>query len=171
MGETSTGRMRQLIRCHRILDCLSGRRIGYNASHLAEELGYTTKTIYRDLGALRGAGVHIWYDARARRYCVGRSPVVDAYRGHPSNGTAEKAPGVGDIRVGLREAARYLGVSPRRLKELIAHHEVPVARNGRRVSLQLKDLMAFKRAQRAPIMAPTAAAARGPSHCTERQQL
>lgn len=73
------GRLRQLIRCHQILERLASHRIGYNANLLAEELGSTTKTIYRDLRALKEVGVPIEYDSRRKRYRLGTHPLIHAY--------------------------------------------------------------------------------------------
>ncbi|MCZ6480763.1 MAG: helix-turn-helix domain-containing protein, partial [candidate division NC10 bacterium] len=73
------GRLRQLIRRHQILERLASRRINYNASLLAEELGFTTKTIYRDLRALKEAGVFIEYDAHRKRYLIEKNHLAKAY--------------------------------------------------------------------------------------------
>lgn len=143
-GHTA-GRMRQLIRCHRLLDRLSSSRIGYNAGHLAEEFGCTTKTVYRDLRALREAGVQIWYDPRSRRYRLVQSRLVEGYLGHAGDDLAERDNGVGDLRIGLRQAGRYLGVSPRHLRELLLRDEIPVIQSGRRVQFRIDDLVRYKR--------------------------
>ncbi len=138
------GRMRQLIRCHRILDRLSNSRIGYNASQLAEDLGYTTKTIYRDLRALREAGVQIWYQARFKRYQIVKNRLVEGHLGEVGHHPIERDSGVEELRVGLGEARRYLGVSPRFLKELLLRQEIPIIRNGGRVKLKVGDLVRYK---------------------------
>ncbi|MFQ5840216.1 MAG: HTH domain-containing protein [Candidatus Methylomirabilales bacterium] len=73
------GRLRQLIRCHQIVERLASRRINYNANLLAGELGFTTKTIYRDLRALREAGVFIEYDPHRKRYRLESHSLTRAY--------------------------------------------------------------------------------------------
>ena len=145
MNRDTAGRMRQLIRCHRLLDCLSSSRIGYNAGHLAEEFGCTTKTVYRDLRALREAGVQIWYDPRSRRYRLVQCRLVEGYLGLAGDDTAERESEVGDLRIGLRQAGRYLGVSPYRLKELVWRDELPVIQSGGRVQFRIEDLVRYKR--------------------------
>jgi hypothetical protein len=145
MDRHPAGRTRQLIRCHRILDRLSSSRIGYNASQLAEDLGYTTKTIYRDLRALREAGVQIWYQARSRRYCLVKNRLVEGHLGEVGHYPIERDAGVEDLRVGLGEARRYLGVSPRFLKELLRRQEIPIVQNGGRVQIKVGDLVRYKR--------------------------
>ncbi|MFQ5960823.1 MAG: HTH domain-containing protein [Candidatus Methylomirabilales bacterium] len=144
MDRLPAGRMRQLIRCHRILDRLANSRIGYNASQLAEDLGYTPKTIYRDLRALREAGVHIWYQARFRRFRLAKNRLVKGHLGEVGSHRIERDPGVGELRIGLREAGRYLGISPHSLKERLRLQEIPIVRNGGRVHLKLRDLVRYK---------------------------
>ncbi|MFQ5656706.1 MAG: HTH domain-containing protein [Candidatus Methylomirabilales bacterium] len=145
MKRQGAGRMRQLIRCHGLLDCLSSRRIGYNASQLAEEFGCTTKTVYRDLRALREAGVQVWYNPRSRRYRLVKNRLVEGYLGQVGDDLANGDNGVGDLRIGLREAGRYLGISLKFLKELLRLEEIPVVRRGGRVQLRLEDLVRYKR--------------------------
>ncbi len=144
MDRHPAGRMRQLIRCHRILDRLTNSRIGYNASQLAEELGYTPKTIYRDLRALREAGVQIWYQARSRRFRLVKNGLVGAHLGERSNDPIERDVAIGDLRVGLREARRYLGVPLHSLKELLRRQEIAIVRNGGQVQLKVGDLVRYK---------------------------
>ena len=147
MDRHPAGRMRQLIRCHHILDRLANSRIGYNASQLAEDLGYTPKTIYRDLRALRKAGVQIWYQARSRRFRLMKNGLVGAHLGEVGDHFIERDSGLRDLRVGLREAGRYLGVSLHSLKELLRRQQLPTVRTGGRVQLKIGDLVRYKRFQ------------------------
>lgn len=76
------GRLQQLIRCHHILARLASPPIDYTVSLLAEELGFTPKTIFRDLRALRAAGVLIDYDRKRKVYQLAESHLVRAYLGN-----------------------------------------------------------------------------------------
>lgn len=73
------GRLRQLVRCHHILARLASPPVDYTAALLAEELGFTPKTIFRDLRALRAAGVLIDYDRRRKVYRIAEGHLVRAY--------------------------------------------------------------------------------------------
>ncbi len=89
------GRLRQLIRCHQILERLASRRIAYNANLLAEELGFTTKTIYRDLRALKEAGVFIEYDRPRKRYVIEKGHLARAYLGESRESIPMQGGGLG----------------------------------------------------------------------------
>jgi predicted DNA-binding transcriptional regulator YafY len=57
-------------RCLRLLEILQSR-IGYHAEELANDLGVTPRTIFRDLRLLRDAGVSLNLDVRTKGYMVG----------------------------------------------------------------------------------------------------
>lgn len=138
------GRLRQLIRCHQILDRLASPRIGYNANLLADELGFTTKTIYRDLRALKEAGVFIEYDPRRKRYLVEKNHLARAYLGEGEESSWAQEAGLGDLSLSLTEASRYLGLSPRRLKVLAVSAQIPVITRGRYLRMAIKDLVRLR---------------------------
>jgi excisionase family DNA binding protein len=138
------GRLRQLIRCHQILERLASRRIDYNANLLAEELGYTTKTIYRDLRALKQAGVFIEYEPRRKRYLLSQNHLAKAHLGEPGEATWVQDAGLEDISLSLTEASHYLGLSPRHLKGLAATGRIPAIRRGRRLRVAIRDLLLLK---------------------------
>ena len=139
------GRLRQLIRCHQILERLASRRINYNASLLAEELGFTTKTIYRDLRALKEAGVFIEYDAHRKRYLIEKNHLVKAYLRETPEATGAQETGLEELCLSLTEASRYLDLSPRRLKTLVIAGQVPAIQRGRHLRMTIKDLVRVKR--------------------------
>ncbi|MFQ5881961.1 MAG: helix-turn-helix domain-containing protein [Candidatus Methylomirabilales bacterium] len=139
------GRLRQLIRCHQILDRLASHRIDYNANLLAEELGFTTKTIYRDLRALKEAGVFIEYDPHRKRYLIGENPLARAYLGEGRESSWVQEAGLGDLSLSLTEASRYLGLSPRRMRALVAAGQIPATQRGRQLRMAIKDLVRLKR--------------------------
>lgn len=138
------GRLRQLIRCHRIIERLASHRIDYNANLLAEELGYTTKTIYRDLRALKEAGVFIEYDPRRKRYHLSKNHLARAYLGEGGDSTWVQESGLGDLSLSLTEASRYLGLSPRHLRGLVAAGQIPAIPRGRQLRVAIKDLVRLK---------------------------
>jgi hypothetical protein len=138
------GRLRQLIRCHQILERLASRRIDYNANVLAEELGFTTKTIYRDLRALKEAGVYIDYDPRGRRYLLSKNHLARAYLGEPGEATWIQEAGLEDVSLSLTESSRYLGLSPQYLRDLVATGQIPVIPRGRQLRVAIKDLVRLK---------------------------
>jgi excisionase family DNA binding protein len=138
------GRLRQLIRCHQILERLASRRIDYNANLLAEELGFTTKTIYRDLRALKEAGVYIDYDPRRKRYLLSKNHLARAYLGEPGEETWVEEASLRDLSLSLTEASRYLGLSPRHLKGLAATGQIPAIRRGRQLRVAIRDLLLLK---------------------------
>lgn len=137
-------RLRQLIRCHKILDRLASRRIGYTANLLAEELGFTTKTIYRDLRALREAGLLIEFDPHRKRYIIGKNRLARAYLGESPESNWEHERGLEELSLSFTEAGRYLGLSPRRLKALAVAHQIPAVRRGRQLHVTIKDLVRLK---------------------------
>ena len=51
--------MRRAERLFRLIEYLRGRRLAITADDLAEELGVSTRTIYRDVGALQATGAPI----------------------------------------------------------------------------------------------------------------
>ncbi len=138
------GRLRQLIRCHQILERLASQRIGYNANLLAEELGFTTKTIYRDLRALKEAGVIVQYHNARKRYVVEQCHLVKTYLGKGGGPTWVQEADLGNLTVSLPEASRYLGFSPRRLKALVVSGEVPATQRGRQLRVAIKDLVSLR---------------------------
>jgi predicted DNA-binding transcriptional regulator YafY len=60
----------RLSRCLRLLDILQSR-IGYHAKQLANDLGVSHRTIFRDLRLLRDAGISLTRNSRKSGYIVG----------------------------------------------------------------------------------------------------
>lgn len=105
----SKGRLRQLVRCHQILERLASPRIRYDANLLAEELGFTTKTIYRDLRALKEAGISVEYDRPRKRYVVEKGSLARPFLLETRRSPQSQKAGLGDEFLGLTATSRYRG--------------------------------------------------------------
>jgi predicted DNA-binding transcriptional regulator YafY len=60
----------RLARCLRLLEILQSR-IGYHAEELANDLGVSPRTIFRDFRLLRDAGMSLNFDVRTNGYTIG----------------------------------------------------------------------------------------------------
>ncbi len=79
--------MRRKSRLFALADALRGRRTGVTAEQLAERFGVTVRTIYRDLDALKDAGLPL----RADRGRGGGYALDKSYQLPPVNLTAREA--------------------------------------------------------------------------------
>lgn len=113
--------MSSLSRIYRFVELLgilqSGR--GHNAVQLADLCGVSRRTIFRDLNALRGAGVPVHFDSQSQRYSIPGSFFLP-----PTNLTLEEA-------LALVVLCYELG----------SEHGVPFQRHARTAALKLESTL------------------------------